>query len=238
MKSKHFIDVTASTADIDAIWARMNDPKSKISPTLPPQIPMETHEAPIPVLKDALSAAPHSPHGTITIPHTYTFAGETHVSTKVIPANCPEAVAYLESQKSGKSDVPSSSDQGPTLRRPLARKGLLEPNPHVLVNGVSRPPRADLPASIGGNGARHLAAESKVSWDARKTKDVSLNTVEKSKLDWEREVERLGLREELEKAEKSGENYLNRREFLDRAEDARDQEARKWRLAAQPSPLV
>ena len=61
-------------------------------------------------------------------------------------------------------------------------------------------------------------------------KAKKLNTVEKSKLDWEAEVERQGMREELEKAEKSGNSYLGRREFLDRVEGKGEEEARLFRL--------
>ncbi len=57
-----------------------------------------------------------------------------------------------------------------------------------------------------------------------------LNTVEKSKLDWEAEVERQGMREELERAEKSGKSYLGRREFLERVEGKGEEEARLQRL--------
>lgn len=54
--------------------------------------------------------------------------------------------------------------------------------------------------------------------------------MEKSKLDWEKEVERLGMREELERAEKSGGNYLGRREFLERVEGKGEEEMRVQRL--------
>ena len=64
----------------------------------------------------------------------------------------------------------------------------------------------------------------------KKSKDPKLNTVEKSKLDWQAEVERKGLREELEKAGKSGTDYLSRRDFLDRVETGRDERERVERL--------
>ena len=64
----------------------------------------------------------------------------------------------------------------------------------------------------------------------KKSKDPKLNTVEKSKLDWEAEVERRGLREELEKEGKSGKNYLSRKEFLDRVDIGRDDRERAERL--------
>lgn len=57
-----------------------------------------------------------------------------------------------------------------------------------------------------------------------------LNTVEKSKLDWEAEVERAGLRDELDKAEKSGGSYLGRVEFLKRVEGGEEERARLARL--------
>ena len=49
-------------------------------------------------------------------------------------------------------------------------------------------------------------------------------------MDWEAEVERQGMREELEKAEKSGGSYLGRMEFLGRVEGGRGEEARLARL--------
>ena len=68
-------------------------------------------------------------------------------------------------------------------------------------------------------------------WEVGQDEKVKkLNTVEKSKLDWEAEVERQGMREELEKAEKSDNNYLGRREFLDRVEGKGEEEARQFRL--------
>lgn len=49
-------------------------------------------------------------------------------------------------------------------------------------------------------------------------------------MDWEAEVERQGMREELEKAEKSGGSYMGRMEFLGRGDRAREEEARVHRL--------
>ena len=95
------------------------------------------------------------------------------------------------------------------------------------------PPRSDLPLSIGGKGTNSLAAEKRVTgWgnDIIKKKNkkedvvVKLNTVEKSKEDWSALVEREGIREELEKAEKSAGSYLGRQEFLKRLEAERERE--------------
>ena len=67
------------------------------------------------------------------------------------------------------------------------------------------------------------------AWEVGKEKARELNTVEKSKMDWEAEVERQGMREELEKAEKSGGSYLGRMEFLGRVEGKGEDEARRAR---------
>ena len=109
---------------------------------------------------------------------------------------------------------------------------MLEPNPGFLIKGREVPPRADLPTSIGGKGTRSLGATTKASqWETGKEgKAKKLNTVEKSKLDWEAEVERQGMREELEKAEKSGGSYWGRMDFLGRVEGGREEEARLARL--------
>ena len=174
----------------------------------------------------SISKAP-APERTITIPYTYFFAGETHSSTKTVPVSSPEAQAFLASK-----DKQQTNKSGPPLRRPLARKDLLEPNPSLLIKGREIPIRADLPISIGGKGTRHLDTSKKAGrWEVgQDNKGKKLNTVEKSKLDWEAEVERQGLREELDKAEKSGNSYLGRREFLDRVEGKGEEDARQIRL--------
>ncbi|CAF9907726.1 MAG: swr complex subunit [Alectoria fallacina] len=225
---------SGTTIDIDSVWARLNNPQVS-RPVTDPQKATDTisNAENIPPSSEAVSKATllpslqvSSPEPTITIPHTYTFAGQKHTSTKIVPASSKEAQAYLASK-----DKDSTATTGPVLRRPLARKGLLDPNPQCLIKGVARSPRSDLPTSIGGQGTKHLNAATKAKvWEVGKKKEVKLNTVEKSKLDWEAEVERQGLREELEKAEKSGGSYLGRMEFLGRGDQMREEEAKKARL--------
>lgn len=205
----------------------MNNPQDS-RPSPAPQIALETPagEETITSTKSkdlpAILQAPARIERTVTIPHTYIFAGETHTSTKTVPASSPEALAYLSSKSKS-----SAKATGPTLRRPLARKGLLDPNPGSLIKNRTVPPRADLPPSIGGNGARYLSTDTKTH--EGKENKLKLNTVEKSKLDWEAEVERQGMREELEKAEKSGTSYLGRMEFLGRVEGGEEEERRRAR---------
>ena len=225
---------SGATIDVDSVWARLNNPQiaRPLRDNQKPPDALANAEnippSPATTSKDTLPPSLQAPslEPTITVPHTYTFAGQTHTSTKIVPASSKEAQAYLASKERD-----STTTTGPALRRPLARKGLLDPNPQCLIKGVARPPRSDLPTSIGGQGTKHLHAATKAKeWEIGKKKDVKLNTVEKSKLDWEAEVERQGLREELEKAEKSGASYLGRMEFLGRGDQLREEEAKKARL--------
>ena len=225
---------SGATIDVESVWARLNNPQAFRPPIdiqKPPDAVANTENIPPSsgtFSKDTLAPSLQvpSPEPTITIPHTYTFAGQTHTSTKIVQLSSKEAQAYLASK-----DKDPTATTGPALRRPLARKGLLDPNPQCLIKGVARPPRSDLPTSIGGKGTKHLNAATKAKvWEIGKKKEVKLNTVEKSKLDWEAEVERQGLREELEKAEKSGGSYLGRMEFLGRGDQLREEEAKKARL--------
>ncbi|KAL9632519.1 MAG: hypothetical protein Q9164_005275 [Protoblastenia rupestris] len=206
--------------DIDNIWARMNTPiKSK--PPSPPKAPTfspgkenqdpTSSTSPSKPQTTGPSTTATTTEETITIPHTYTFAGTTHTTQKTVPLSSSEAQAYLARQARTKST------------RPLARKNLLEPNPSRLINGSPAPVRTDLPPSIGGNMEKGKKVE-------KRKKEETLNTVEKSKLDWEEEVRKQGLREELEQAGKSGGDYLGRMEFLGRVEGARDDREREERL--------
>ena len=150
-------------------------------------------------------------------------------------------LASLDRRKSQDQPAAVQENPGPSLRRPLARKGLLEPNPsRVILNRGQLPPRSDLPLSIGGirTLASAAAAAEKAGLVGKENrlgkgveKGEKLNTVEKSKLDWEAEVERQGMREELERAEKSGGSYLGRVEFLRRVEGGEEERARAARVA-------
>ena len=231
-KKQTLSKVSGATIDIDEVWARLNRPRELNPPSKPPEhfsdsenIPPSGDQPASKNLPSILQAPTYE--RMITIPHIYVFAGEQHTSTKKVPISSPEAQAYLASK-----DKASATATGPPLRRPLARKNLLEPNPNLLIKGCEVSPRPDLPTSIGGKGTQHLGTNKKTSqWEIGKDKKAKkLNTVEKSKLDWEAEVERQGIREELEKAEKSGASYLGRREFLDRVVGKGEEEMRLARL--------
>jgi hypothetical protein len=65
---------------------------------------------------------------------------------------------------------------------------------------------------------------------SRQLKAQRLNVVDKSKLDWAEHVDATeGARDELEKAKKDKTSYLERRDFLDRVEDHKEDERAKAR---------
>lgn len=57
-----------------------------------------------------------------------------------------------------------------------------------------------------------------------------LNTIEKSKLDWAGYVDKAGIKEELDVAEKAKEGYLGRMDFLGRVEAKREDERKNAKL--------
>jgi hypothetical protein len=120
------------------------------------------------------------------------------------------------------SATPEEEPSGPK-RRPtkLARRSIFEPIPPA-----GFPVRPDLNLGVGIMRERLQA-----SVLSNQEKGRKLNTVEKSKMDWAGFVDKEGIREELEKAGKSKDSYIDRRGFLDRVEQKKDEEARAARLA-------
>lgn len=57
-----------------------------------------------------------------------------------------------------------------------------------------------------------------------------LNTIEKSKLDWAGYVDKAGIKEELDVAEKAKDGYLGRMDFLGRVESKREDERKNAKL--------
>ncbi|KAL8972699.1 MAG: hypothetical protein Q9197_002659 [Variospora fuerteventurae] len=220
-----------STVDVDALWARLNTAPAK-APSSPPaqQNGAEAQEQvshadrqyskppPLPGApnNDQNQPAPsHPPHpsdeDTITIKRTYVFAGETITEEKTVPKSSAEARLYLESQITQQPNTTSSplaAGAGPKkpLRRPKKRPSMFDPNPEGIVKGLVVAPTS----SSGGGGS----------------KGPKLNVVEKSKLDWASHVDREGLKEELDVAEKAKGGYLGRMEFLGRSEAKREEEMR------------
>lgn len=212
-------DTKNATVDVDALWASMvsGTPKQPTEQTPLPPSDAQVADKVGPVSKTAAAAASAlttlpGPNGddTVTIQRTYNFAGKVHTETKVVLRDSAEARLYLASNPSSTAATTSSSPP----RRPtkLARRSMFEP---VIDLG---PPRPDLKLGVGMIRERLVAQQEE--------KGRKLNTVEKSKMDWAGFVDKEGIREELEVAEKGKGSYLQRKEFLERVEGKRE-EARR-----------
>ncbi|OBU00971.1 swr complex subunit [Pseudogymnoascus verrucosus] len=211
-------DTKNATVDVDALWASMvsGSPKQPTEHTPLPPSDTQALDTVGPVSKTAAAAASAlttlpGPNGddTVTIQRTYNFAGKVHTETKIVPRDSAEARLYLASNPSPTTDAPTSTSPP---RRPtkLARRSMFEP---VIDTG---PPRSDLKLGVGMIRER-LVAQQEVE------KGRKLNTVEKSKMDWAGFVDKEGIREELEVAEKGKGSYLQRKEFLERVEGKREE---------------
>lgn len=131
----------------------------------------------------------------ISIKRTYAFAGEAITEEKIVSKSSAEARLYLQSQQTDPDHVSKPGIQTP-LRRPKKRASMFEPS------------------SEGSGQAPNV----------NKGKGPKLNTIEKSKLDWAGYVDKEGMKDELDGAEKSKEGYLGKKEFLDRVVAKRDHE--------------
>lgn len=203
---KTLVTSEETTVDIDAIWTRMNT--SKIPSALPAlgrankkeeKIAEKAFEAS--PLKDqtreTTSVAPAKAsiaEDIILIKRTYEFAGETVAEEKQVPKSSAEARLYLAAVAAQQKPATSTPDKKPHLRRPKKRTSMFEPTPD------------DSPLSTPG----------------AKGKGTKLNTIEKSKLDWAGYVDKEGIKDELEGAEKAKDGYLGRMDFLDKMSAKRE----------------
>ena len=199
--------------DVDKLWARLNSTPKSNTTTKPPEAPIgavsdpEGSEKPTDgtlatnaYYENAKPAEPTSSSHSepmITIKRTYVFAGQSTTEEKLVPASSAEARLYLQSQQA--SQQASTDITGrPALRRPKKRVSMFDPNPTGLPG-----------AAVVGN------------------KGPKLNTIEKSKLDWAGYVDKEGMKEELDKAEKGKEGYLGKMDFLGRVEAKREDAIKK-----------
>lgn len=202
-----------TTVDIDAIWARMNASKTpsalsalgrankneeKIAEKASEASPLkdQTRET-TSVAANAQGVAPAEAsiaEDMILIKRTYEFAGETVAEEKQVPKSSAEARLYLAAVAAQQNPTTSTPNKKPPLRRPKKRTSMFEPPPD------------DSPLSTAGS----------------KGKGTKLNTIEKSKLDWAGYVDKEGIKDELEGAEKAKDGYLGRMDFLDKMSAKRE----------------
>lgn len=158
----------------------------------------------------------------VSIPTTYKFAGELHTSMRLLPRSHPDALKYLSSQiasptsTTSSAPAPSASASAPLPTSPASTSTSSSPSRPQ----PARPaPRRKKPSSLSALSA------------AATTKPTKLNTLEKSKLDWDTyksDHSQLSQQEldELEHQTKRGgkglgdmKGYLDRSDFLDRVKN-------------------
>lgn len=210
---KTLVTSEETNVDIDAIWARMNTSKipsalsalgrankkeGKIAEKASESSPLkdQTRET-TSVAANAQGVAPAEAsiaEDMILIKRTYEFAGETVAEEKQVPKSSAEARLYLAAVAAQQNPNTSTPNKKPPLRRPKKRTSMFEPPPD------------DSPLSTPGS----------------KGKGTKLNTIEKSKLDWAGYVDKEGIKDELEGAEKAKDGYLGRMDFLDKMSAKRE----------------
>ena len=153
----------------------------------------------------------------ISVPTTYKFAGEVHTTTRSLPRSHPEAIKYL-SESATKTAAPAAS-ASPSTSAPTSSSATIP----TTSAAATRPPPP---------GPRRKKGSSLAAMSAAATaKPTKINTLEKSKLDWDQfkgDTSKLSRQEldELENQTRGGgkglgdmKGYLERRDFLDRVKD-------------------
>uniref|UniRef100_A0A0K3CGP8 SWR1-complex protein 5 n=1 Tax=Rhodotorula toruloides TaxID=5286 RepID=A0A0K3CGP8_RHOTO len=226
---------------VDDLWAQFNDP-SYVDPYAAPAA--STSSAPPPSATAASKASPavsktangkgkgKQEEELVKIVVEYEFAGEKVAQEKMVPRSSAEAQAYFArnpsassststSQPSGSASAPSDPTSssldalfGPdtsTSATPDAPSASASPAP-VPAPSKPAPPAGGAPKRKKAGGLAGVAASLGVG------KPAKLNTLEKSKLDWNSFVStQTGLEDTLAHARKDG--YLEKRDFLDRGEE-------------------
>ncbi|KAL8785624.1 MAG: hypothetical protein Q9213_003278 [Squamulea squamosa] len=212
-EKKPLANLEGATVDVDALWARLNTAAPPTKPASPPptngskngEHDLSKGDLPPKELlpsrlvgqaneKDPVVSSQPPAEDPIAIKRTYVFAGETITEEKIVPKSSAEARLYLQSQAASTS--PISPVGGKPLRRPKKRPSMFEPNPEGIVKGLAPTP----------------------------SKGPKLNVVEKSKLDWASHVDKEGLKDELDVAEKAKDGYMGRMDFLGRSEAKREED--------------
>ncbi|OJJ45771.1 hypothetical protein ASPZODRAFT_17212 [Penicilliopsis zonata CBS 506.65] len=225
---KPLAKIEGATVDVDALWARMNSSDTN-SGLLPSQIqPENQDEDAFPLIEEIKEPAvqdkepEHQEKQTslyaeemVKIKRTYKFAGEIITEEKIVPKDSAEAKLFLAN---GENVEPVTADElaetaksAVKLRRPLRKVSRFDPNPTGSIKKSWEKQQIVAAADANAKGPR-------------------INTVEKSRLDWAKYVDKAGIRDELNVHSKAKEGYLGRMDFLDRVDSKREEERKAMRL--------
>ncbi|GAA5874636.1 hypothetical protein JCM16303_002933 [Sporobolomyces ruberrimus] len=178
----------------------------------------------------------------VTIKVTYKFAGDTITQDKKVPRDSQEAQNYFALHPELSSKPAPSSPSKPASSDPTTSSLDALFGPETTPTNTSTPtsaepsnppesaappprPAASAPKrkKAGGGGLGAMAASLGVG-----SKPAKLNTLEKSKLDWNSYVQTQdGLEDTLQHARKDG--YLEKKDFLDRVEMRKEEGWEKGR---------
>lgn len=194
--------------------------------------------------KDAQPQATGS--GTITIKEVYRFAGEDVTRERTLPADHPDAVAWLKKQR-GKGA--GESVPAPTTSSPTPPQGETAPpsasasasTTAVSSEAASQPVPTGSAPKPPAPGPRRKKQSKLAALAAGTEAPKKMNTLEKSKMDWdgwkgggggagdggktlsEREREEMEAQTRTGAGSGSMAGYLGRRDFLERVRDRTEQ---------------
>ncbi|KAK9472299.1 bucentaur or craniofacial development-domain-containing protein [Dipodascopsis tothii] len=149
----------------------------------------------------------------VTIKRTYEFAKQLVTEEKRVPRDSAEAREYLAAQAQGGAASVS---------------GNTSPSGHASAQASAQASAASgsatATASATASAPRGPPRRKKSSLDAlaAKGKPTKLNTLEKSKMDWDSFVRQEGIGDDLNKFNKDG--YLHKQDFLSRVAERRDRD--------------
>ena len=189
----------AVTIDVESVWNSMKS-KQRLSGS-PAKPATSIHKTSHPISqKDEPQRIQNEE--MVAVKKTYTFAGETVISTELVPKSVAEA-SQLTLVRQKPSCTPPSYI---AANRPLKFASRFQPQ--IDLNSKD----------VGGANV------------STTDKGPKLNVVDKSKLDWYSYVEQEGLVDELKTAGKAKTGYLDRTDFLGKVEAKKEEEMRRARM--------
>jgi hypothetical protein len=242
---KNAVDVAEEQrkkAKLDALWVEMNAPAAKSGSRA------ELLSTAAAIASSSTFSSSGSNEGgsgkMVTITTSYDFAGETVTVTKDVPENSKEARDYFrKNNKDGNGSIgsgPTIKDTSEATTKTLEGKSIVpndSTNPLTSSPSILSKPASDPKGATTSSSSTLIDSPSKkppVRYVRRKStldslaatygvkKPAKMNTLEKSKLDWNTFVGKEGIEDELKHHNKDG--YMEKVAFLQRTDDRRDQE--------------
>lgn len=223
----------AVTIDVDKVWAELSS--IPVGRTVLPPVAKRLGAAEDGEDMDVDGDEKENGGEMVRIQRKSQYAGEITYVDVDVPRTSKEARKYFEehpeldpdrNDSGGTGDNAASTNttsDAAARNRPLRRPSMFEPNPTGLVKGVApeklrlrTPSRLDV-----------LMEQKRL--EAKKGAQ-KLNTMQMSQYDWKSYVEKEGLKDELDVYERSGNRFLAKEAFLDRAAGAREAKARDARM--------